>query len=104
MEPSNQRAIAAVIPNYESVIETVRFNGFSWNKNASSHSTAPALITFVSGDIRRLIIDALDSDRILQPVSSQGFPHIGVVSGAGVGDRLGVSRHHHGGRFSLHIG
>jgi hypothetical protein len=84
MEPSSQRAVAAVIPNYQSMIDTVRFNGFSWNKTATSHSTSPALIDFVSGDIRHLIIDALDSDRILQPVSSQGFGHIGVVSGAGV--------------------
>jgi len=84
IDPSNHRAVAAVIPMYQSSIDTVRFNGYSWNKSSSSSATSPVLLDFVSGDIRHLIIDALDSDRILQPVSAQGFSHISLVSGSGV--------------------
>lgn len=77
------RAVAAVILEYNSVISALEFNGFAV-QNTGNFRKAADLVTISAGSVGQLILDAVDSSNISAPVSPGGFSSIGSVNGSGV--------------------
>ncbi|MCU1252303.1 MAG: hypothetical protein JWQ49_5332 [Edaphobacter sp.] len=85
IQRNKNHAVAALILEDGSTIESIEFNGFSVQDAAgSSFAMAPELLKIVSGRIRRVVISALDSARISAPVSAGRISSVGSFSGAGV--------------------
>jgi len=77
--------VTALILENGSTINNLEFNGFAVQDAAgTSFSTAPELLTILSGSIGKLEFGGLNSAHIAVPVSAGGFSSIGSVSGAGV--------------------
>jgi hypothetical protein len=78
-------AVAALILESGSTIDNIEFNGFSvQDAPGSSYAAAPELLKIVSGTVGQVVIDALDSTHIAEPLSPGGFSSVGSVSGVGV--------------------
>jgi hypothetical protein len=78
-------AVAALILEDGSRIDTIEFNGFSvQDAPGSSYAAAPELLNIASGTIGQVVIDALDSTHITAPISAGRFLSVGRISGAGV--------------------
>ncbi len=85
IQRNKNHAVAALILEDNSTIDTIEFNGFSVQDAAgSSYAAAPELLNIASGTIGQLVIDALDSHHITAPVNAGRFSSIGRVRGAGV--------------------
>jgi hypothetical protein len=78
-------AVAALILEDGSTIDNIEFNGFSvQDAPGSSYAAAPELLNIVSGTVRKVVINALDSAHITTPVSAGRFSSVGSFTGAGV--------------------
>jgi hypothetical protein len=76
-------AVPAVVVGTGSSIGNLTFNGFAV-KESSGHSMTPELIDLGVGSVGQLVINAVDSTDIKEPVSPGGFASVGIVSGSGV--------------------
>jgi hypothetical protein len=77
---NNDAQVAVVIVDNKSIINTLAFDGFA----VGALSAIPELLTMGSGSVGQLVINSLNSNRILTPTSPAGFGQIGQVSGTGV--------------------
>jgi Glycosyl hydrolases family 28 len=75
-------SVAAVILENDSTIGSVTFNGFAMQE-AGSPTPVPALLGIGSGSIGSLVLNSLNSNNIVAPLSGE-FSSVGVVSGTGV--------------------
>ena len=75
--------VAASILENNSRIEYLEFNGFGVQDNGVPIPVAE-LLYLGQGSIGQLVLQSLNSNNILGPVSEGGFTSIGLVSGAGV--------------------
>jgi Glycosyl hydrolases family 28 len=75
-------SVAAVSLENDSTIGSVTFNGFAMQE-AGSPTPVPALVGIGSGSIGALVLNSLNSNNILAPLSGE-FSNIGMVSGTGV--------------------
>jgi hypothetical protein len=83
IQRNSDHPVAAVIVEYDSVISKLEFDGFAI-LDARAYGKASHLVTISAGSIEQLILNAVDSAKIMAPVSPGGFSSIGTVSGSGV--------------------
>ena len=74
--------IAGLILENDSTIDNLTFSGFGVLDG--SNVPVPNLLNIGWGSIGEVVLDSLDSNNILAPVSAGGFSSVGSVSGAGV--------------------
>lgn len=74
--------IAGLILENDSTIDNLTFSGFG--VLGGSNVPAPNLLNIGWGSIGEVVLDSLDSNNIVAPVSAGGFSSVGSVSGAGV--------------------
>ncbi len=75
--------LEGLILENDSTIENLTFSGFGV-MNGESNDPVPDLLDIGWGSIGQLVLNSLNSNNILAPVSAVGFSTIGSVSGAGV--------------------
>lgn len=73
---------ALIMANYSKIAHVV-FNGFVV-QDVAGFQAMPALLQMVQGSIGQLVIESLNSNNIVAPVSEDGFSSIGTISGSGV--------------------
>ena len=76
--------VAAVILENSSSIASVEFNGFAV-QDSGNYSSVSQLLDPVGASLGNLIINSLNSNKIMSPVQPEGFETIGLVSGSGTG-------------------
>jgi hypothetical protein len=73
----------ASILAYDSRIEYLAFNGFDMT-DQGAYGAIPELVEIGQGSIGQLVFNSVNSNKILAPVSGEGFSAIDSVSGIGV--------------------
>jgi hypothetical protein len=81
IQRNSDHAVAALVLEDASVIESIEFNGFSVQ---DAHGATPELLRIQSGTIKQVAIGSVDSARIKAPVSGNRFSNVGSFCGAGV--------------------
>lgn len=82
---NSDHAVAALILEDGSVIESIEFNGFSvQDAPGNSYGATPELLNIATGTIKQVAIGSVDSARIKAPVSASRFLNVESFCGAGV--------------------
>ena len=76
-------SVAAVILENNSIIENVIFDGFAVMQVGTS-TPVPSLVDIGSGSIGQLVLNSVDSSKVMGPLSANGFSSVASVSGSGV--------------------
>ena len=85
IQRNSDHAVAALILEDGSAIESIEFNGFSvQDAPGNSYRATPELLNIASGAIKQVAIGSVDSARIKAPVPASRFSNVGSFCGAGV--------------------
>ena len=85
IQRNSDHAVAALILEDGSAIESIEFNGFSvQDAPGNSYAATPELLNIASGTIKQVAIGSVDTARIKAPVSASRFSSVGSFCGTGV--------------------